>query len=134
MPVDPPRLVFEVQDEPQLQARVGNGETYFVPTSEVEHSIQIQMLVDIEHAPNLVVIAAPTAPLVAFLLTLTINSALDERCRNTSKRIDNHDHIASISACPIHEVPLFRPLSFHEHKDLAATRPLRGASYGPAAQ
>nr|WP_298443638.1 hypothetical protein [Ferrimicrobium sp.] len=107
---------------------------YLMPASEVEHSIQTRMLVDIEHTPNFIVILAPTTPLVALFLALTINCALYERCRNTSKRIDHHDHIASISACPIHEVTLFRPLSFYEHKDLAATRPLRGASYRPATQ
>ncbi len=107
---------------------------YLMSTSEVVHSIQTRMLVDIEHAPNFVVIPTPTAPLVAFFLALTINSALYERCRNTSKRIDQHDHIVSISACPIHEVTLFRPPSFYKHKDLAATCPLRRASYRPPAQ
>jgi len=127
-------LVLEVQDEPQLQARIGYGEMYLMPSGEIQRSVHIRVLVYVEYAPDLVVIPPSTPPLLASFLSLTICRMLDKRCRNTSEAIDDHDHVTTISARPIHYVPLFGPLTLYKHKDLAASSPLRCTSYRPAAQ
>lgn len=78
MPMDPCPLVLEVQHEPQLQAWIGNSESYLVAPSEIEHSVKVQMFIDVEDTPDFVEPPPSTPLLIPFLLALPIYCSVDQ--------------------------------------------------------
>src|SRR4051812_1374167 len=52
--VDVPRPIFEVKDEPELDARIRNREPYAVRFGLCDRGMQIWMRVLVKHAPDLI--------------------------------------------------------------------------------
>jgi hypothetical protein len=63
--VDRGTLVPEVQQEPQLDTRIRDRDADVLRCSKLECAADVRMLVDVEHAPVLVVSIAPISPRLA---------------------------------------------------------------------
>lgn len=84
-------LILEMQNEPQLNAGIRNGESDSVCVGFLDRLSHLHVSVDVEYAPDLVVCAAAAAPLVASLQLFRINSPVDERVRHSVERIDGQN-------------------------------------------
>jgi len=71
-------LVGEVEDEPQLDAWVGQDYRNAVGRRPVDGRWKVRMKVSVEYAPNLVVCATTAAPLFASLLAFDGCCSIDE--------------------------------------------------------
>src|SRR6266566_6824374 len=76
--------VLEVEDEPELEARIRDGEVEAVPVCKGDGLGEVRMLVTVEHAPDLVVGAPVSLPRAASLGSLRLNCSLDELQRAAS--------------------------------------------------
>lgn len=60
-------LILEVKDEPQLDARIGNGQADAIGFSLLDGLSHIRVRINVEHAPDLVVGSTPTSLLISQL-------------------------------------------------------------------
>src|SRR5678816_4357802 len=113
-------LIGEVQQRPQLEARVGYRECDFVVDRELLRGDHVDMVVDVEHRPDLI----PAAVLVALAPGFFVGEpplgdrALDDRYRSTSgpERFDVHAWVADV-VLKLLEVSGLRLLALADHED-----------------
>jgi hypothetical protein len=122
---DPGRLVFEVQDEPQLEAGVRYCYADAVGSGQRNRLGDIRVFVDIEHAPNLVVGAISPPPFLLGLLPHARYCVLDELKRTSTKWVHSYDYLRPVTTVPVDEVPLLGLAALHEDEQLSADRVAR---------
>lgn len=126
--LDMRRLVGEVQKEPQFDAWTRHRETDPVIRGHGSDLVKQGVLIDVEHAPDLVVCPTSAASFVAFALALRECCPFYKLARRTAKRVDVDVYLRAMKAVPIQEVVLFSAQALDEHQDVLADS-LR--SYGP---
>lgn len=72
------RLILEVEDEPKLDAGIGNGQMDAVVFRLLDGLSHVRMCIDIKHAPDLVVGPTSTSPLGTQLGLLRADRLVDE--------------------------------------------------------
>lgn len=116
--IDEGGLLSEVQHEPELEAGVRNGEVNPVLLSELDRTLQVRMLVDIEHTPDIVVGTAAAALLVGSLLLLGRNGVFDELERAAAKLGDTDVGTVSMASGPMDDVVLLGSCPFDEDQEV----------------
>lgn len=91
VPVDGGGLVFEVKDEPQLDAGVGHHDVHAVLARERQRLGHVWMNVAVEHAPHRVVGAASPAAGLSIRGVLLCDGTLDKCERRSTSSVDRDD-------------------------------------------
>ena len=138
-PVEKRRLVFEVKNEPQLDARIGDCQFDPVSMGEIDCLRNVRMFVDIEDAPDPVMRTTSTPLRVPRLLPLSFNRMLYELQRASVKLGNMDEDVVAMLLCPVDEITLFGAFPFDEHENLgpnrdAADSALRSSSRLPLGQ
>lgn len=125
-------LVGEMQDEPKLDARVGDSEVNVVGFGEIDCLTEERVLVDIEYTPDLIVGTPLAASLGLLLGIFGLNGPLDE-CKGSAMEFMNLDVDSSAKpSVPVLEVVLLGDLTLGKDKQLAPARPGRDRSARPS--
>ncbi|MEJ7765303.1 MAG: hypothetical protein WKF86_07395 [Acidimicrobiales bacterium] len=88
-------LVLVVEDEPELDARIGHDDLDAVPCGEVESLGHAGMDVTVEHAPHGVVGPTATVLCVSFGFLLGGDGALYEGHRRAASSVDGNDDVVT---------------------------------------
>lgn len=95
VPIDGGGLVCEVEDEPQLDARVGHHDVHTVLVRESECLGHVWMDVAVEHAPDCVVSAAPPATELSLGVVFSGDGSLNESERRSTSSVNSDEHVVS---------------------------------------
>lgn len=110
--VDPRRLLANVEQEPQLDAGPGHRNVNPGALGGAHRLVESMMLVDVEHAPDLVVRASLAAP-----PSDLDGRALDESTRRTVEVVDRERDVLADHSRPVREVHRLGPLALGERED-----------------
>lgn len=127
-PLEVRGLIRKVQNEPQLDARIGDRDRDAVGCRLLESALEVWMFITIKDAPNLVVCLAFTSALLSRFAALGFDRAINELERSSMKGIDGDDRGVSELAAPIDEVTVLRTFALGENQELtSADRASRAA-------
>jgi len=116
--VDVGRLILEVDDEPQLDARIRHHDLDSVRTGELDGVCNVGMLINIEHAPNGGIAPAPAPVGLALGLALRCHCTLDESEGRPTTGIDGDKYVVSKKATQRQEVAVLRLRTLHQDENL----------------
>jgi len=88
-------LVLVVEDEPQLDARIGHDDLDAAPCGEVERRGHVGMDVTVEHAPHGVLGPTTAVLRVSFGFLLGGDGALYEGHRRAASSVDGDDDVVT---------------------------------------
>ena len=139
MTTDPSGLVLDVQHEPEFNARVGDRDFDCALSRVVHGLLKMRVLVDVEHAPDLVEVGIPAsrAPSSHVFLRPT-----DEGSGSHAGVCNVNDHLVSVETSPPGQIMGLRYLALGEDPedaprfppDMVASREPAGRLYhGPVA-
>jgi len=111
-------LILEVQDEPEFEARVRDGQVDAVAVSEFEGLGEVRVLVAIENAPDLVVRSATAFPGVTSFGALCFHRMFHELQRTASVRVDGQEDPIAVPAVPVNEIKLLSATTLDEDEEL----------------
>jgi hypothetical protein len=121
-------VVLEMEDEPELNARIRNSQINVVPVSEVDGPSEVRVLITVEDAPDLVMGAPAPSPRFASLSSLCLDCSLDELQRSAPIGIDLDQYSVAVLAAPICEVLLLGTKALDEYEQIEQDCGLRRAS------
>lgn len=120
--IDPGSLILEVQDEPQLETRVGDRKLDVVVATQGDRLSDVRMLVDVEHAPDLVERPTATSAGVPLVALPPLDRSFYELKRAAAERIDRDKYSFAELPMPVGDVELFRSQALNEGENLATRR------------
>lgn len=130
--VDVRRSIFEVKNEPELNARVRHGNLDAVRPSLRDCPLKVWVFILVEHAPNLIPSRATTSTFLALCLAFRRNRVVDQGHRNPMFIGEGDLDLGSVSTVPIHDVILLGALALDEDEQLTLDRRTRYRSRGPS--
>ena len=121
MTTDPRGLVLDVQHEPEFNARVGDGDFDCALSGVVHGLLKVRVLVDVEHAPDLVEVGIPAsrAPSSHVFLRPT-----DEGGGSHAGVCNVNDHLVSVKTSPSGQIVGLRSLTLGEDSEDTTRFPL----------
>ncbi len=93
-------LVFEMEEEPQLKARVGEGDIDVALTRFVQCLGEVRVLIDVKYTPDLVVVGVVGSPTRLPPSLLMLAGTLDEGERSEAGFCEV-DMNSTIATCPL---------------------------------
>jgi hypothetical protein len=111
-------LILEVEDEPELDAGVGEGEADLIAYRESDCLFYERVLVAVKDAPDLVVSAPAFLCCFACLGALCFHGSLDKLQWAAPERIYRDIDPIAVSPVPVSEVLLFCAFSLDEREQL----------------
>ena len=109
-------LVFEVEDEPQLDARVRHHDLDAVLARQPKSLGNVRVDIAVEHAPDGVVGSASTAAGLPLRFLLSGNSPMNKRDRGSAKGVDSDDDVVSKVTSQREKVAVLGLRSFDQHQ------------------
>jgi hypothetical protein len=94
-------LVLKVQEEPELNTWVGDGEADPMNAGAAKGISKGRVLIAIEYAPNLIMGAASSPLGIVSLRLLCFDGMLDQLERSAPKRVNCYGHHVPIAAMPV---------------------------------
>ena len=93
--------VLEMNDEPQLHARIRYRKADLMATSEFDGLRHTRMLVDVEYTPDLIVSASTTPFRFSHLVAFGDDRMLYKLERTATEGIDSNENAISVTPPPI---------------------------------
>jgi hypothetical protein len=121
-------VVLEMEDEPELNARVRDSQIDVVPVGKVDSPSEVGVLITVEDAPDLVMGAPAPSPRFASLGSLRLDCSLDELQGAAAKGIDLDQYLIAVLAAPICEVLLLGTKALDECEQIEQNCGFRGPS------
>lgn len=94
---------MEVQEEPQLDARVRDRDADSVRCGKLKCTADMRMLINVEHAPVLVVRIASITPRLAQVTGPSPDGFLYEAQRRSVELVNRDDDSFTIKPVPMHQ-------------------------------
>jgi hypothetical protein len=113
-------LVAEVEDEPQLDAWVGDDDADPVRGCLVERLGPVRMFISVEYAPDFVVCFSLASRLSSRLDVFRLGGVVDELQRAAMEVVDCHDNRIPERTPPIDEVPVLGLLALAENQEFTS--------------
>jgi hypothetical protein len=129
--IDVGRLIFEMKDEPELDAWIRNRDVYPVRFGLRDRGKQVRMRVLVKYAPDFIPRRAAPPPLFALSFAFRRNRVIDQCHRNPMLVGDNDSDLSPISPMPVHDVLLFGAHPLDEDEQLALDLCTRDRSRWP---
>lgn len=117
-----------MQNEPELDARVGYRDTDAVRRGLLERAFEVRMFITVEDAPDLVVRSALAPSLCPRFAALRIGRTIHQLERSPVEVVDSHSDGVTELTPPVHEVAVLGSLAFREHQELASCHRSSGAA------
>ena len=115
MAVDVGSLLLPMQHQPEFEAGIGDRDLDPTLPSIVDGLCEVGVLIDVEHAPDLVEIRIRALrPTVAPHVLLRTT---DERFRSHSTVADVKAHVTAVAACPQGQITRFGDLALRKYAD-----------------